>query len=182
MASMILSENLLGHLTKRQKALILKYYQLTTSPSLPSGSKDEILSMIDEEAKKLDRILRRAEKDTELSMYLDLIDYFCVSTPENQILSDDKRAYLGEYVGTLVEPKQNTANSSSLVDVLVQCSDGSPVSFTASIDREKLAEAANLADLPELNMEICNRCNTKNLEHLTVLITDTRWTDKNKTY
>jgi hypothetical protein len=90
MSTQTLDEQFIGNLNSDQKGLIWEYYNLIVGDSVYS----------EQEADMLARIWELAEEDEFLCRWLELIDYFYTGvSEEDEILSDDERAYFSEHMG-----------------------------------------------------------------------------------
>jgi len=76
--------------------LICEYYSLITAVDKPPN----------EEAERIAQVWECAEDDPIICKWLEFIDYFYTDVSMNdEVLSDDKRAYISEYLDSILVNK-----------------------------------------------------------------------------
>ncbi|MEL7124096.1 MAG: hypothetical protein AAFO07_31965 [Bacteroidota bacterium] len=87
-----LSKQFLCNLNSEQKALIWDYFRLMTDPDIE----------LEKQVSRISDIWKGVENDEQLIEWLEFIDYFHTNVDDDALPDVGKRAYLGEYLESLV--------------------------------------------------------------------------------
>ncbi len=159
-----LNGQFLEHLTDEQKGLLWQYYRLLKTPS----------TSIDDEVEQIAQIWSKAEEDTVLCKWLELIDYFYTDISKTDEEADNnQRAYLSEHLERLLEERTNpipTGKESGFIQAgeefwVFVCPNHSgyvriPIQGKASMTIEALSQ------------KVCGQCKTKLSEHQIMPVED----------
>ena len=140
-----------------QKAILSKYHQLASQPSLNL-----------EEIYEVGLIWQHAAKDQKLCQALSFIDDVQARALNEPLLSEDKnlRAYLSEYVpahaADQLSYERREREELTIGDLHIShiCPDGSAITTISD---------GQYVRLEELDDEVCNVCNKKFSEHQRVI-------------
>jgi hypothetical protein len=149
-------------LTDTQKGILREYYRLTTDADLPP----------DEVVRRVSEIWSLGEEDPKLLSWLECIDFILCDEDDNEQLSDDKRAYLSEYLTREVKLTGNKSLSKvgkcklgesigkgKRITFLLGCPNGKGHVFV------HLEEMSSSQRSKTLERRSCTECNFKLSEH-----------------
>lgn len=146
-----LDEQFLSELLPEQKGIIWDYFRLITKNG----------ELLDYEIDRISNIWELAEKDDQLLKWLEFIDYLYTNVDEADLPSEEKRAYLSEYLVAETGKAQET-NNSFIVRVL-KCPDSNDEVLILWNEKEQGA-----TDSPCFFNHICSNCKRKYAEHTPV--------------
>jgi len=159
----------LSALTNTQKGTLREYYRLATDADIPP----------DEVVRRISEIWSLAEEDRKLLSWLECIDFILSDEDDNEQLSDDKRAYLSEYLTREVKLTDNKSNSLSDIGtsrfsessekgkgitLLLKCPNGNGY-VLAHLENMSPSQQSKV-----LKKRTCTECNSKLSEHDRVIM------------